>query len=180
LTIKRQESVLITLLSRSSPPGGRKGIGMGGSVEDYSSARLELWKSAMGQYQFVTAMFWQQANFFIAIHAALLTVVASQFLLKGKEKLWPLLFVSLLGLGLALFWAVIACNRVRIIEEWDRQVQILDLHRVYVSVQAKLKEMKVRKPTQMTQRLVPLALIAVWIVLIFWAIGAAIYYYAVH
>src|ERR1700758_1888404 len=61
------------------------------SMGDYSSAELELWKSAMGQYQFLQTMFWQQANFFIVIQAALLSVVASQFFLKGEEKLWPLL-----------------------------------------------------------------------------------------
>jgi hypothetical protein len=150
---------------------------MDGSVEDYSSTRLELWQSAMGQYQFVTGMFWQQANFFIVIQAGLLGVVASQFLLKGKEELGPLLFVSVLGLCLAVFWAVIAWNRVRIIDEWDRKVRNLDRHRVYVSVQVKLKAKKFFwSPTQMT-RLFPLALIAVWFGLIMWAIGAAIYYY---
>jgi len=149
---------------------------MDGSVEDYSSAKLELWKSAMGQYQFVTTTFWQQANFFIAIQAALLGVVASQYIPKGKEELWPLLSVSVLGLLLAGFWAVIAWNRVRIIDEWDRQVRNLDQHLVYVNVQAKLKANKFfRRPTHMT-RLVPLALIVVWIGLILWAIGALIYY----
>jgi len=140
---------------------------MDGSVEDYSSAKLELWKSALGQYQFVTTMFWQQANFFMAIQAALLSVVASQFLLKGKEKLGPLLLVSILGLLFAVFWAIIARNRVRIIEEWDRQVRNLDRHRVYVRVQEELKSLW--KPTRMTRFVPWFLIIVVWPGLMIWA-----------
>jgi hypothetical protein len=92
---------------------------------------------------------------------------ASQFLLKGKEKLGPLLLVSILGLLFAVFWAIIAWNRVRIIEEWDRQVQNLDRHRVYVRVQEELKSLW--KPTRMTRFVPWFLIIVVWPGLMIWA-----------
>jgi hypothetical protein len=142
------------------------------SVEDYSSADLELLKPVVDQHRFVTSMFWQQANFFVVIQGALLSVLASQVLNKGPKQLTPLLLLSALGLVLAVFWGLVAWNRVWIIEKWIGQVRHLDRevdrHLVYESVEKALEEKRwYRKPTHMT-RFLPWLLALGWIALLIW------------
>ena len=136
------------------------------SVEDYSSADLVLLKSAVDQLRFVTTMFWQQANFFTVIQGALLSVVASQFLYRGSHKLPPLIFLSAVGLGLAVFWACVARKRVRIIDKWTDQVrhidQEVDRHLAYERAH---ERRWYQKPTHITQVL-PCLLALAWIALL--------------
>ncbi len=154
------------------------------SVEDFSNADLELLKSVVDQHRFVTNMFWQQANFFTVIQSALLSVVAALFIKKGADHPMTFLLLSILGMGLAVFWGLIALNRVRIIDEWNKRVEHLDeevdRHRVYKSVKRAIEgdEKKWYKPpiwyippTHMT-RFLPWLLALAWIVPLIWSIGA--------
>jgi len=141
------------------------------SVEDYSSADLELLKSVVEQLRFVTTMFWQQANFFTAIQSALLGVAASQFFYKGISKLWPLVYLSAVGLVLALVWFFVAWRRVQIIDKWTCQVrhidQEVDRHRLYKRA---LENTWYKKPTHITMRFLPWLLVLAWGVLLAWSL----------
>jgi hypothetical protein len=137
-------------------------------VENSFTADLELFKSVVDQHQFVTKMFWDQANFFVLFQGALLTVVA-QSLPKGKDhpaQPWQLLVLSILGLVLALFWAWVAWHRVWIIAQWRDKVRHLDLeidrHHIYEDVEARLDHFSYRKPTSVT-RFLPWVLALGWI-----------------
>jgi hypothetical protein len=138
------------------------------SAENYATADLELFKSAVDQLRFVTTMFWQQAGFFVLIQSGLLAVL-SQSLPKGREQHWTLLVLSALGLILALFWGWVAWNRVEIINQWRCQVRRLDFevdrHLVYESVEKVLAKHPSRRPTSAT-KLLPLLLALGWIPLL--------------
>jgi hypothetical protein len=137
------------------------------SAQNYAIADLEIFKSAVDQLRFVTKMFWEQANFFVVIQGALLTVVAKSLPIQDSKQRAPMLFLSALGLALAAFWGLVAWQRNWIIKQWHSQVRRLDWkvdrHLVYEGVEALLDKKRRRKPTSTTAFVLPWLLAAAWI-----------------
>jgi hypothetical protein len=167
----------------ASPTGGPAPTGnpeKSGSVGKNAITDVELFKSVVEQYRFVTTMFWQQAGFFLLIQSGLLAVVA-QWLPKGTAQFVPLVVVSIFGLFLAFFWAWVAWLRLGIVEYWRDSMVSLDNHRcsLYAKQYAKqprrldkyrlLAKYVLRRPTDVTG-LLPYFMVLIWIALLIYII----------
>jgi hypothetical protein len=166
--VRDANSVTLNSTDRHSKEVSMDGSGSGEEPGGSAIEDVELFKSAVEQFRFVTAMFWQQAGFFLLIQTALGAAV-SQSLPKGRPERGTLLGLSLLGLVLALFWAWVARKRVEIVKEWRREVvsldQLVDRRHIY----RKLDRDPLHSPTNVTMYL-PRGLAVVWIGLMIYSI----------